>query len=322
MENNLCKICGKIIPEKRLQQGKNTCCHRCAVKLSYQNPEVSARKSAAQKKRFQDPEKHAKFCSSLRKPETRQKLKEAGLRRYQRLEEHEKQSVRMKELHANPEYKTKHLASMRSEETLNKISVAQKKRFQDPEKHRAFIEAMNKPETKLRLAESQRQAYDNPELRQKISKVLKNVYAEHGIEINKKKFTTMKINGSFSISKEEEAVYAALQEVFSVVERQKQYPHLSYHCDFYIPSLDLYIEYNGMWTHGSKPFDETDKECIKQLNAWKEKAKTSKFYQAAIDIWTISDVKRKQCAIDNNLNWLCFYSMNDFKQWLNTVIKH
>ena len=301
MENNLCKICGKIIPEKRLRQGKNTCCHRCAVKLSCQNPEVSARKSAAQKKRFQDPEKHEKFCNSLRKPETRQKLKEASLRRYQRQEEHEKQSVRMKELHANPEYKTKHLASMRSEETLDKISAAQKKRFQDPEKHRAFIEAMNKPETKSKLSKAQ--SLENT--KQKISK-------------------TKKQNHTFNSSMPEKYFNDRLSVVFDKSDIEQQYYSEQYpfNCDFYVKSLNLYIECHFNWTHGGEPFDESNKDCIEQLNAWKEKAKTSRFYQNAIDTWTIRDVKKRQCAIDNNLNWLCFYIPRDFEQWLSTIIKH
>ena len=299
MENNLCKICGKEIPEKRLQQGKNTCCHRCAVKLSCQNPEVSARKSAAQKKRFQDPEKHKKFCDSLRKPETRQKLKKAGIRRYQRPEEHEKQSARMKELHTNPDYKAKHLASMHSEETLDKISAAQKKRFQDPEKHRAFIETMNKPETKVRLSKAQ------------------------SLEDTKLKiFKTKRQNCTFNSSIPEKYFKNKLIKTFGTLDieyqyRSEQYP---FNCDFYIKSLDLYIECHFNWTHGYMPFDETNKNCIEQLNKWKEKAKESDFYKNAIYQWTDLDVRKAKTAKDNNLNWLCFYTVDEFEQWLNSLV--
>ena len=297
MENNYCKICGKEIPETRLQQGKNTCCHRCAVKLSCQNPEVSARKSAAQKKRFQDPEKHEKFCSSLRKPETRQKLKEASLRRYQKSEEHEKQSIRMKELHANPEYKAKHLASMRSEKTIDKISAAQKKRFQGPEKYQSFIEAMNKPEVKKNL----RKAQSSEDTKQKIH-------------------NTKKQNHSFNSSSSEEYAYSLISKVFSteVIEKQYRSEQYPFNCDFYIPSLDLYIECHFSWTHGGRPFDKNDKSCIEQLNVWKEKAKTSQFYQNAIYAWTDLDVRKRQCAIGNKLSWLCFYSFKEFEVWLTS----
>ena len=41
-----------------------------------------------------------------------------------------------------------------------------------------------------------------------------------------------------------------------------RYPFL---CDFYIEKLDLFIEYNGHWTHGSHPFDINNKNDILKL---------------------------------------------------------
>ena len=49
-------------------------------------------------------------------------------------------------------------------------------------------------------------------------------------------------------------------------------------CDFYIVSEDKFIEFQGHWTHGKKPFNPEEKDCQEKLNKWKEKAKTSKFY--------------------------------------------
>jgi len=39
-----------------------------------------------------------------------------------------------------------------------------------------------------------------------------------------------------------------------------------------------------MWTHGKHPFDKTDKEDVALLEEMQEKAKTSKFYQNAVDV--------------------------------------
>ena len=46
----------------------------------------------------------------------------------------------------------------------------------------------------------------------------------------------------------------------------------------YIVSEDKFIEFQGHWTHGKKPFNPEEKDCQEKLNKWKEKAKTSKFY--------------------------------------------
>ena len=99
--------------------------------------------------------------------------------------------------------------------------------------------------------------------------------------------------------------------------RSEQYP---FNCDFYIPSLDLYIELNFHWTHGGSPFNENDESCIEQLEHWQEKAKTSDFYRKAIGVWTRRDPYKKQFVIDNKLNWICFYSIGDFEEWLNKLI--
>ena len=45
----------------------------------------------------------------------------------------------------------------------------------------------------------------------------------------------------------------------------------------------------------------------KKLNKWKEKAKTSKFYQTAIYVWTDLDVRKRECAKKNNLNFEVIY---------------
>ena len=299
MENKHCKICYKEIPEARLQQGKTTCCHRCAVKLSCLNPEVSAKKSAAQKRRFQDPEKYEKFCKSIRKPETRQKLSEAGLRRYQNPEEHTKQSAKAKDMHKDPVYRANFLAGMHSEETINKISIAQTNRFKDPEKHQSFVEAMNKPETKKNL----RKAQSSEDTKQKIH-------------------DTKKQNHSFNSSSSEEYAYSLISKVFNteVIEKQYRSELYPFNCDFYISSLDLYIECHFNWTHGGGSYDKNEEWCKVQLSTWQEKAKTSQFYQNAIYTWTDLDVRKRQCAIDNKLNWLCFYSFEELESWLNKGI--
>ena len=75
----------------------------------------------------------------------------------------------------------------------------------------------------------------------------------------------------------------------------------------------MFIECQYYWTHGGHPYNkENDKE---KFELWKEKAKTSKYYQNAINTWTIRDVNKREIANKNNLNYLEFFSYKDFLEW-------
>lgn len=126
--------------------------------------------------------------------------------------------------------------------------------------------------------------------------------------INKANATKRK-NNTFNTSKQEEHYYSTLCKRYSVSDVLRNYidPRYPYKCDFYIKSEDLFIELNAHWTHGGKPYDPKDKECQEQLGKWKEKAKTSKFYENAIKTWTERDVKKLQIAKENNLNYKVIY---------------
>lgn len=129
-----------------------------------------------------------------------------------------------------------------------------------------------------------------------------------------KGFKTRKKKGNSNTSKVEDRMYNFLVEKFSFdgVERNynkdSRYP---YHCDFYIKSLDLFVELNAHWTHGGKPFDPDDKECQKQLALWEEKAKYSQYHRNAIKTWTERDVIKINTALDNNINYITLYSSED-----------
>lgn len=115
--------------------------------------------------------------------------------------------------------------------------------------------------------------------------------------------------------------------------KSEKYP---WKCDFYIPEFDLYIEINGNWTHGPKPFNENDKECIELLNKLKSKPlsyinnkdKSKLTYNGiAIKCWTDIDIRKRNHAIKNNLNFLEYWvtgdldwDENDLKQTKQRII--
>ena len=147
-----------------------------------------------------------------------------------------------------------------------------------------------------------------------------NNRSEEEIErINKKIIETKKRNKSFNISKFEDEIFDLLLTKFKNIERQYRSKKYPFACDFYIPKLDLYIEIHGNWTHGRKPFDENDKDCLDQLAKWKEKAKDSKFYQNAIYTWTDLDVRKRNIAKQNNLNYLEFFTLEEVNNWIMSI---
>ena len=149
------------------------------------------------------------------------------------------------------------------------------------------------------------------------SKLYKNLYKNKDWISKKleKQFKSLKSNNHLKYSRPEEEIYKLLVEKYSSVERQyksKKYPFL---CDFYIPKEDLYIEYQGHWSHNNFPFDKNNKKHLIILNKWKSKG--TKFYNNAIETWTIRDVNKRKIAKENNLNWIEFFNMEEFYEWYN-----
>jgi len=186
----------------------------------------------------------------------------------------------------------------------------------------------NKPEIKeeaLKLAwteDAKNKRYDTnlnkygniiPSKTKVISNKLKEILNNPEIEI--KKNITKKKNGTYAKSKTEDESYILLKEKYPDVLRQYRSKEYPFNCDFYIPSIDTYIECNYFWTHGKFPYIESEQRCIDKLNIWK--SKNTKFYINAINGWTIRDVKKRNLAKENNLNWFEFFNINDLKIWLN-----
>ena len=143
-------------------------------------------------------------------------------------------------------------------------------------------------------------------------------------DIVNKGFETRKRNGTLNISNPEKYIKTLLERKFSSIKCQYSSNLYPFKCDFYIPELDLYIEYQGNWTHGKisnkkilGPFNENDINALKLLDKWKEKAKISDYYVEAIKTWTVRDPLKRKTAKDNGLNWLEFFTIEEFISWYN-----
>lgn len=143
--------------------------------------------------------------------------------------------------------------------------------------------------------------------------------------IREKEYRTKKKNNSFPTSKPEKRILCYLIEIFGSADILTQYKSERYpfKCDFYIKSKDLFIEYQGSWTHGDHPFNPNNKQDLKTLSILKEKSNknlikngSTGYYDNAIYVWTELDPKKRKFAKQHNLNWIEFFSENEITKWL------
>ena len=138
---------------------------------------------------------------------------------------------------------------------------------------------------------------------------LKNQY------IIDKRNKTKKENHTFNTSIPEKKSYKLLKEKYTDIQYQYRSEKYPFNCDFYIPSLDLYIECNYHWTHGFHPYDKDNIEDQNKLQEWKDK--NTKYYYIAINTWTKRDINKRNIAKQNNLNFIEFWNINELKEWIN-----
>ncbi len=136
-------------------------------------------------------------------------------------------------------------------------------------------------------------------------------------EVQDKINETKKKHKSFASSKPEEELYLYIKEKFPLVERQYRDERYPWNCDFYIPELDLFLELQGTWTHGKHPYNPESIEDQGILMEWKNR--NTRYYDNAIRCWTISDVKKRNKAKENNLNFHEVWSLNDGKKLIDDL---
>ena len=144
-------------------------------------------------------------------------------------------------------------------------------------------------------------------------------------EIIQKIYLIKKQNGTLNTSNAEKEIFLLLKNKFKKVEKEyksKKYPFM---CDFYISDLDLYIEYQGFWTHGHSrskvlgPYNPNNILHQEILKIWQTKSKNLKSYKNAINVWTVRDPLKRKTAKDNSLNWIEFFTFEEFMKWYKSV---
>lgn len=131
-------------------------------------------------------------------------------------------------------------------------------------------------------------------------------------------------NKSLSTLEPEIELYKILVDIFGKKDVKKQYTdtRYPYSCDFYIKSIDLFIEFQYHWSHGGHRFDSGCIEDLKKSISWKNSELDS--YKKSYIVWTIEDIEKRKCALDNNLNYLeiwKFFDKEDVSNQINKVLK-
>lgn len=145
-------------------------------------------------------------------------------------------------------------------------------------------------------------------------------------EYRKMMWAKQKENGTTNTSKPEDKIAAIIMQTHPDVLRNHATSQYPFHCDFYIPELDLYIEYQGDPSHGKEPYDASNPKHQKILETWQQKAhdvevKTGKQsrYSSFIDTWTRRDPLKRQTVVANHLNWYEFFTFKEFLDWFNSL---
>ena len=208
-----------------------------------------------------------------------------------------------------------------SEETRKKISAAHKgKKLSKEQKellsvahkgqipwNKGLVGFKQSNETKQKRSKALTGHKHSAETKEKMSIIAAT--KEHQDKINR----TKKLNHSFNSSRPEEDFYKVLLTIFNVNDIKRQYSDKRYpfNCDFYICSLDIFIELNFSWTHGGHKYSKRSKKDQLKVAEWREKAKKSKYYAKAIETWLCRDWEKFYIAKMNNLNYLVAYNDNE-----------
>ena len=286
-----CKYCGKEYEvsekgnwdkENKLSYGRNTipnwkfCCYKCGREYSREKS-IETRQMKAQDPRYYED------IVNKRKNTTKERH---GFENYRNVEKSKESCIKKYGVSSN----------MKSEEGLKAYQKSLEKKY--GVKNQFQREEVKEHNKKLHL---------------------KNYgveYVSQSEYYSKKSYETKKKNNSFKVSREELKLRDLLLEKFPDLKYQYKSELYPFQCDFYIPSLELYIEYQGHWSHGGKPFEGIE-EDLKKLQNWQNK--NTPFYLGAVETWTKRDVKKRETARQNNLNWIEFFTFEEALEYCTNL---
>lgn len=146
-------------------------------------------------------------------------------------------------------------------------------------------------------------------------------------EIQEKIQNSLRKNNTLNSSKMEIKSFELLKQKYPDVIHQYKDNRYPFNCDFYIPSLDLFIECQYGQFHHGRPYlgteeDLNDIEILKENNIKRCKytGKQKSRYLSELETWTIRDVKKRNIAKENKLNYVEVFTIEELKNFINKII--
>lgn len=306
-DKKICPICGKGILKFNGNERNNYfikgCCTECIYKLRNQEYE----QTSLQKYGTSHPRKNKEKNNQINKLRKENNLKKYGVEEYMQTPEAKQ---KMEETSIK-KYGVKYL--FQAKEIKEKIRQTCLQKYGTDWTAQADIVKQHQKETLLKKY-GVTNSYCIPD-------VLKS-FQERKEEIQNKRDNTKRKNKTFGTSIPEQKSYKLLLTIFNqndILRQYKDKDRYPYNCDFYIKSLDMFIECNYFWTHHGHYFDKTNQEDINELQKMINLSETHNFYKGAIKVWTESDIQKRDTAKQNNLNYKVFWKFNEFENWIKSL---
>lgn len=335
-EQPKCKICGNPVKFKSFEHGyRKYCTSKCATsdkeikdiisKKNTTNGVERGRKVSVSKQQRTDEQIRAEISKAK---ET--KLKRYGDENYSNHKQATETNIKRYgcacSLHSvliKGTYKT-----TLTDEARKSISIKQKQYWSNKEYRQTIINKLKEGQKNIsedskqsklngyhnwwnNLSDKEKEIH-NKNVSTAVTEWSKTLTSEQKQRKKHKEYITKKQNGTFNTSTAEDELAEYIVLLFPDMIRQYKSLKYPYCCDYYIPCIDTYIEFQGSWTHGKHPFGTEDGD-EETLNKWKEK--NTKYYDNAIQTWTVRDVNKRNTAKKNKLNYIeLFGSVNESKQ--------
>ena len=128
-----------------------------------------------------------------------------------------------------------------------------------------------------------------------------------------KNFETKRKRGTLNESYQEKIVAEVVRSVRPNIMLQYKSVEYPFACDMYDPDTNTYFEYNGSWTHGGHPYNPNSPEDTVRVTEWK--SKMSKYYDNAVETWTVRDPRKRKTAEENGIDLVELWNYEDVERY-------
>ena len=319
-----CIICGKELTEKQISKGQKVCSRSCSMKKFWSNKENRLKLSNKCKQSWSNDELKQKQSNLMKEKYTSETLRQKvsrqtskGLKEKWRNKNYKEnmkvvRSDTMKKLWTDDNYRNCQIQSFKNYWTIE-ARKSQSDKFKNFWKDKNY---------RIKQLKRLKKLWKDENYRNKLSKSHKIYVSSERFKKNLKDWlnkvnATKRKNNTFNTSKPEQHTKELLEQKFDKVLTQYKDERYPFNCDFYVPSLDLFIECNYHWTHGREPYDENNIEHQNRLNYLQ--SKDTDYYKNAIYTWTKLDLKKLEYFKKNKLNYKIFYNFEEFLDWINSL---